>query len=265
MNDHLEKNCTEIHPTKSIYWYGRECTALGCYICVRDANECNKTDICSGQPCVNIPGSYRCVCGKGYLETMGGRDCEDVDECKDNNGGCPHGCINTAGTFVCHCRDGYITENNGTICSPRTGGKTTERTEKKELHIENTNDRKTNRSRATDPPTPESPEDNEQQSGSSEEVLEEPKPSPLASVGVLFTMAIPLCFIVCFLILCYLKGPGKDKSEKEVGISGILIESVSPFLDTAFVDPAETNGNDKGKKTSVKTKNCSYGEDEPMV
>lgn len=35
MNDHLEKNCTEIHPTKSIYWYGRECTALGCYICVR--------------------------------------------------------------------------------------------------------------------------------------------------------------------------------------------------------------------------------------
>lgn len=78
-------------------------------------------------------------------------------------------------------------------------------------------------------------------------------------------MAIPLCFIVCFLILCYLKGPGKDKSEKEVGISGLLIESVSPFLDTAFVDPAETNGNNRGKKTSVKTKNCSYGEDEPMV
>lgn len=46
-----------------------------------------------------------------------------------------------------------------------TGGKTTERTEKKELHIENTNDRETNWSRATEPPTAESPEDNEQQSG----------------------------------------------------------------------------------------------------
>ena len=35
MNDRLDKNCTEIHPTKSIYWYGRECTAQGCYICVK--------------------------------------------------------------------------------------------------------------------------------------------------------------------------------------------------------------------------------------
>ena len=101
--------------------------------------------------------------------------------------------------------------------------------------------------------------------GSSDEVLEEPKPSPLASFGVLFTMAIPLCFIVCFLILCYLKGPGKDKSEKEMGISGRLIESVSPFLDTAFMDPSETNANDKGKKTGVKTTDCANGEDVPMV
>lgn len=102
--------------------------------------------------------------------------------------------------------------------------------------------------------------------GSSDEVLEEPKPSPLASLGVLFTMAIPLCFIVCFLILCYFKGPGKDKSEKEMmGISGRLIESVSPFLDTAFMDPSETNGNDKGKKTGGKTTSCTYGEDVPMV
>ena len=35
MNDRLDKNCTEIHPSKSIYWYGRECFAQGCYICVK--------------------------------------------------------------------------------------------------------------------------------------------------------------------------------------------------------------------------------------
>lgn len=35
MNDRLDKNCTEIHPSKSIYWYGRECSARGCYICVK--------------------------------------------------------------------------------------------------------------------------------------------------------------------------------------------------------------------------------------
>ena len=91
----------------------------------------------------------------------------------------------------------------------------------------------------------------------------EPRVSPLASFGVLFTMAIPLCFIVCFLIVCYLKGPGKDKSEKEVGVSGHLIESVSPILDTAFIDTKNTNGKNKEKKTSVKTSNGTIEEDEP--
>lgn len=35
MNDRLDKNCTEMHPTKSLYWFGRECSAQGCYICIR--------------------------------------------------------------------------------------------------------------------------------------------------------------------------------------------------------------------------------------
>lgn len=77
-------------------------------------------------------------------------------------------------------------------------------------------------------------------------------------------MAIPLCFIVCFLVLCYIKGPGKEKN-KDGGISARLMESVSPFLDTAFMDPAETNGDSKGKKRSVTTKNSSFSEEEPMV
>jgi len=77
-------------------------------------------------------------------------------------------------------------------------------------------------------------------------------------------MAIPLCFIVCFLVLCYIKGPGKDKN-KEFGVSGRLIESVSPFLDTAFIDPQEKKGERKSKRKSVTTKNSTFSEEEPMV
>ena len=95
-----------------------------------------------------------------------------------------------------------------------------------------------------------------------DQLIEEPKTSPLTS-GVLFTMAIPLCFIVCFLVLCYIKGPGKEKNKE--GISGRLIESVSPFLDTAFIDPKEKNGERKSKRKSVTTKNSTFSEEEPMV
>ena len=35
MNDHLNKNCTSIHPDKSIFWYETECTAQGCYVCLK--------------------------------------------------------------------------------------------------------------------------------------------------------------------------------------------------------------------------------------
>ena len=92
-----------------------------------------------------------------------------------------------------------------------------------------------------------------------DQVIEQAKPSPLTKFGVLFTMAIPLCFIVCFLVLCYIKGPGKEK--KEGGISGRLIESVSPFLDTAFMDPSEKNGKAKGRTGT----GVSFSEEEPMV
>jgi len=191
------------------------------------------------------------------MATEDDTDCKDADECTHNNGGCPHICINTPGSYICHCRDGYITENNGVVCRPR------KREKEKETRTPSTG--KTDLTQVNEPPKAGSAEGSGQEAGSSADLLEEPKPSPLASFGVLFTMAIPLCFIVCFLILCYFKGPGKDKSEKEVGISSRLIESVSPFLDTAFMDPTNANGQNKGRKTGVTTTNSTFGEDEPMV
>lgn len=45
-------------------------------VLILDANECNNKDVCRGRPCVNIPRSYMCSCGTGYLATKEGRDCE---------------------------------------------------------------------------------------------------------------------------------------------------------------------------------------------
>lgn len=53
-------------------------------------------------------------------------------------------------------------------------------------------------------------------------------------------MVIFLCFIVCFFVLCYIKGFGKEK--KEGGILGCLIELVLFFLDIVFMEFLEKNG-----------------------
>ncbi|XP_068719488.1 uncharacterized protein [Montipora capricornis] len=264
MNDHLNKNCTAIHSLKSIFWYETDCTAQGCYICVTDANECNKTDTCGNQPCVNIPGGYRCSCGRGYVGANGGTVCEDVDECKIGNGGCPHVCINTPGEYICRCRNGYVTEHNGTVCTIIIAA--TSKRNESEKHPTTADNSRGNLTQTTESPKPESSEDSDQPAGSSGEVLLQPKPSPLASFGVLFTMTIPLAFIVFFLILCYLKGPDRDKNDKEMGVSSQLIESVSPFLDTAFIDPEDRNENKRETtKKGAKRKNRTSDEDEHLV
>lgn len=140
-----------------------------------------------------------------------------------------------------------MTENNGTVCRPpafsTAGTEIKSREETRMTSTKDTNDTKL----FTKPPAAKPPDPG----------IEPEKPSPLTKFGVLFTMAIPLCFIVCFLVLCYIKGPGKEK--KEGGISGRLIESVSPFLDTAFMEPSEKNGKSK-RSTGV-----SLSEEEPMV
>ena len=47
-----------------------------------DANECVNDKICSGQPCINIVGSYRCACGKGYM-TKQDKECEGKEQSFD--------------------------------------------------------------------------------------------------------------------------------------------------------------------------------------
>ncbi|KFO97291.1 Fibulin-7, partial [Calypte anna] len=53
--------------------------------------------------CLNLPGSYRCLCPPGYLHHADRNTCEDVNECAGKQHNCTQGdvCINTFGGHRC--------------------------------------------------------------------------------------------------------------------------------------------------------------------
>uniref|UniRef100_A0A8D2J560 Sushi domain-containing protein n=1 Tax=Varanus komodoensis TaxID=61221 RepID=A0A8D2J560_VARKO len=75
---------------------------------VPDVDECQTfqssphTRICLHE-CVNLPGSYQCVCPSGYWIQTDQNTCHDLDECAENQHNCSHGqsCVNTFGGFRC--------------------------------------------------------------------------------------------------------------------------------------------------------------------
>ncbi|XP_044289858.1 fibulin-7-like [Varanus komodoensis] len=74
----------------------------------QDVDECQTfqssphTRICLHE-CVNLPGSYQCVCPSGYWIQTDQNTCHDLDECAENQHNCSHGqsCVNTFGGFRC--------------------------------------------------------------------------------------------------------------------------------------------------------------------
>ncbi|XP_067419564.1 fibulin-7-like [Emydura macquarii macquarii] len=74
----------------------------------QDVDECQlfqsswQTRICV-HDCVNLPGSYRCVCPEGYLLHADLNMCDDVDECAANQHNCSHRelCVNVFGGYRC--------------------------------------------------------------------------------------------------------------------------------------------------------------------
>ncbi|KAH0619448.1 hypothetical protein JD844_000091 [Phrynosoma platyrhinos] len=85
-------------------WSGSTCQ-LPLY---SDVDECHvfqssrHTRICLHE-CVNLPGSYQCICPEGYRFQADQNTCNDVDECADNQHNCSRGqtCVNIYGGFRC--------------------------------------------------------------------------------------------------------------------------------------------------------------------
>uniref|UniRef100_A0A8C8B5R9 Fibulin 7 n=1 Tax=Otus sunia TaxID=257818 RepID=A0A8C8B5R9_9STRI len=73
-----------------------------------DVDECQlfqsspQTRLCL-HDCLNLPGSYRCLCPPGYLLRADRNTCEDVNECTGKQHNCTQGdlCINTFGGHRC--------------------------------------------------------------------------------------------------------------------------------------------------------------------
>ncbi|NXA24645.1 FBLN7 protein, partial [Ibidorhyncha struthersii] len=73
-----------------------------------DVDECQlfqsspQTRLCL-HDCLNLPGSYRCLCPPGYLLHADHNACEDVNECAGKQHNCTQGdlCINTFGGHRC--------------------------------------------------------------------------------------------------------------------------------------------------------------------
>ncbi|XP_019133643.2 uncharacterized protein LOC109142890 isoform X3 [Larimichthys crocea] len=84
-----------------------------------DINECEEEG-CEGQ-CLNLPGSHRCICPKGYTLQSDGRRCKDINECSRKNGGCSHLCVNQKGGHKCACPATHrLSPYSWKKCLPRT-------------------------------------------------------------------------------------------------------------------------------------------------
>ena len=87
------------------------------------ANNCNNDCDSERAICINLAGSFECICHLGFDGNGKIDQCLDINECKEmsywpaNRDQCsPHSeCTNTIGGFKCHCISGF--SGNGTTCS----------------------------------------------------------------------------------------------------------------------------------------------------
>uniref|UniRef100_A0A915I5A2 EGF-like domain-containing protein n=1 Tax=Romanomermis culicivorax TaxID=13658 RepID=A0A915I5A2_ROMCU len=87
---------------------------------LKNVDECRTGEARCQQRCVNVPGSYQCVCDRGYTLALDGHTCQDIDECalwhSHGSNLCIGQCINTPGSYTCSCPKGYRSSMDGRTC-----------------------------------------------------------------------------------------------------------------------------------------------------
>ncbi|MEE6503116.1 hypothetical protein FKM82_004742 [Ascaphus truei] len=88
-----------------------------------DVDECSENpNLCGNGQCLNIPGGYRCECDMGFLPSVDGKTCEDVDECTDPTTCISGACLNTAGSYNCDCPPDFELNPTGVGCVDTRSG-----------------------------------------------------------------------------------------------------------------------------------------------
>uniref|UniRef100_A0A8D8X304 Fibrillin-2 n=1 Tax=Cacopsylla melanoneura TaxID=428564 RepID=A0A8D8X304_9HEMI len=99
-----------------------------------EIDECGlMTNMCNHGTCMNTPGSFHCLCNRGFLYDSDSHQCIDDNECNRIPTPCRGNaqCINSPGSYECQCPDGYklgptmrecidideCTERAGSICA----------------------------------------------------------------------------------------------------------------------------------------------------
>jgi hypothetical protein len=101
----------------------------------KDVNECELSKKCAGsnEICLNLVGSYECMCAAGFQRNSDS-ECIDIDECTELNPGRKHDCgdyeecVNVPGSYECKlleqfddltsnvdCAVGYESEFDGDL------------------------------------------------------------------------------------------------------------------------------------------------------
>ncbi|XP_006892772.1 PREDICTED: uromodulin [Elephantulus edwardii] len=122
-------NCSECHSEATCMENGVTTTCTCQEGFTGDGFECVDLDECSvpgahncsgGSSCMNMPGSYACLCPAGFHLTPEG-DCADVDECAEpglSHCHAPATCINTEGNYSCVCPAGFRGDGRHCDCTP---------------------------------------------------------------------------------------------------------------------------------------------------
>ncbi|XP_024150167.1 nidogen-2 isoform X2 [Oryzias melastigma] len=86
-----------------------------------DIDECAEGVSSCGEhsECLNLPGSHRCHCIRGFEFANDGRTCVDINECSSSPCHITARCINELGSFQCLCQPGF--SGDGFFCSHREG------------------------------------------------------------------------------------------------------------------------------------------------